>query len=150
MLCSFGGAQCFMGRRVDGAGGTAVVQDWTECNGTHYIGTDVLPRTHYLEDLHEQGAWSATAVAVNASRSSLVPAAPVDRAHMNLVIRTHDLYLASPNCTQPGPFTHVQGCFYVGVPGRGGTRWIERSVRAALLKECWEQLDNLEDLPGHI
>ncbi len=100
----------------------------------------------YLEDLHEQGAWSATAVAVNASRSSLVPAAPVDRAHMNLVIRTHDLYLASPNCTQPGPFTHVQGCFYVGVPGRGGTRWIERSVRAALLKECWEQLDNLEDL----
>ena len=40
----------------------------------------------------------------------------------------------------------MQGCFYVGVPGRGGTRWIERSVRAALLKECWEQLDNLEDL----
>ena len=39
--------------RVEGAGGTAVVQDWTECNGTHYIGTDVLPRTHYLEDLHE-------------------------------------------------------------------------------------------------
>ena len=31
-----------------------------------------------------------------------------ERAFMNLLIRIHDLYIASPNCTQPG-FSHTQG-----------------------------------------
>ena len=31
--------------------------------------------------------------------------------------RCHDLYLASPNCSQPGPFTHTQGCMRVPPPG---------------------------------
>ena len=52
-------------------------------------------------------SWAVTEL-VGAGKDSLVPTFPRDRAHMNLVIRTHDLYLASPNCTQPGPFTHTQ------------------------------------------
>ena len=63
-------------------------------------------------------------------------------------IRSHDLYLASPNCTQHGPFTHTQGCFYVAPPGsaHAKTRWIGRPERAAKLAECWKQLDVLESL----
>ena len=68
---------------------------------------------------------------------------------MDLVLRTHDLYLASPNCTQDG-FTHTQGCFYVppklAAPPRPQHRWIQRSARAAKLAECWKQLDVLEGM----
>jgi len=79
---------------------------------------------------------------------SLLPSDPATRAHMNLVIRCHDLYLASPNCTQPGPFTHSQGCFYVAPPGgkHCTDRYIGRAERAAKLAECWKQLDVLENL----
>merc|ERR1712166_275369 len=34
-----------------------------------------------------------------------------EKARMNLFIRIHDLYIASPNSTQPG-FSHTQGCMY--------------------------------------
>ena len=91
----------------------------------------------YLEDAH--GPWIGP---------SLLPTVPETRAHMNLVIRCHDLYLASPNCTQPGPFTHSQGCMYVAPPGgkHCTDRWIGRAERAAKLAECWKQLDVLESL----
>lgn len=79
---------------------------------------------------------------------ALLPSSPALRAHCNLVIRTHDLYLASPNCTQPGPFTHTQGCFYVPPPAsvHATSRWIGKAERAAKLAECWKQLDVLEAL----
>uniref|UniRef100_A0A7S4B4K9 GST C-terminal domain-containing protein n=2 Tax=Chrysotila carterae TaxID=13221 RepID=A0A7S4B4K9_CHRCT len=37
---------------------------------------------------------------------------------------------------------------YVPPPGAcaSASRWVERSVRAAKLAECWKQLDNLENL----
>ena len=38
----------------------------------------------------------------------MIPGDPESRAHMALVIRVHDLYLTSPNCSQGGPFTHSQ------------------------------------------
>jgi len=96
----------------------------------------------YLEE-----TWQAC----SGGQHSLLPSTPEGRAHMDLVLRTHDLYLASPNCTQPGAFTHTQGCFYVPprLTSAGAApqpRWIDRTERAAKLKECWEQLDVLEGL----
>jgi len=93
----------------------------------------------FLEDSH---------VALGGEGRALVPLAPLDRAHMRLVVATHDLYLASPNCTQPGAFTHTQGCMYVPPPHSKHvtTRWIDRPTRAAKLRECWKQLDVLESL----
>ena len=37
---------------------------------------------------------------------------PEERAFVNLIVRCHDLYLSSPNCTQPG-FSHTQGAMYL-------------------------------------
>eukprot|EP00670_Eutreptiella_braarudii_P003286 CAMPEP_0174297490 /NCGR_PEP_ID=MMETSP0809-20121228/51179_1 /TAXON_ID=73025 ORGANISM="Eutreptiella gymnastica-like, Strain CCMP1594" /NCGR_SAMPLE_ID=MMETSP0809 /ASSEMBLY_ACC=CAM_ASM_000658 /LENGTH=257 /DNA_ID=CAMNT_0015401309 /DNA_START=42 /DNA_END=812 /DNA_ORIENTATION=- len=79
---------------------------------------------------------------------SLRPDSPEDRAHMEMVIRVHDVYIASPNCTQPG-FTHTQGCMYLGPTESHFTpkeRTIPRPARAAKLAELWKQLDILEGL----
>ena len=78
----------------------------------------------------------------------LVPATPEDRAHMRLVMQVHDLYLASPNGSQPG-FTHTQGGMYLGPQATQGSpagRVIDRPTRAAKLAEIWKQLDVLEGL----
>jgi glutaredoxin 2 len=37
---------------------------------------------------------------------------PEDRAFVNGIVRSHDLYISSPNCTQPG-FCHTQGSMYL-------------------------------------
>mmetsp|Transcript_23064 Transcript_23064/g.73189 ORF Transcript_23064/g.73189 Transcript_23064/m.73189 type:complete len:179 (+) Transcript_23064:14-550(+) len=60
----------------------------------------------YLSDTHRR-PWSRC----------YLPHDPELRAHVRLVVRCHDLYLASPNCSQPGPFTHTQGCMRVPPPG---------------------------------
>ena len=39
---------------------------------------------------------------------SFTPPSAEGRQRMELIIRVHDLYIASPNCTQPG-FSHSQG-----------------------------------------
>jgi glutathione S-transferase len=78
---------------------------------------------------------------------TVIPPDAESAAHMELVIRTHDLYLASPNSTQPGN-THTQGCMYLAPVGgtHGAVRSLDRASRASKLKECWTQLDHLETL----
>ena len=43
------------------------------------------------------------------SRPKLVMDTPEDRAFVQLIVRIHDVYISSPNCTQPN-FSHTQGC----------------------------------------
>merc|ERR1712113_815885 len=77
---------------------------------------------------------------------SFKPSTPEGRQKMNLLIRVHDLYIASPNCTQPG-FAHTQGCMYLApvvTKFCAKERVMKRDVRAAKLAEIWKQLNWLE------
>lgn len=72
---------------------------------------------------------------------------PEDRAFVQLLIRMHDLYIASPNCSQPG-FSHSQGSMYLSpyeTKWCAESRCMNRPKRAAKLAEIWKQLNWLED-----
>jgi len=75
------------------------------------------------------------------------PSTPEGRALVELFCRIHDLYIASPNCTQPG-FSHTQGAMYLS-PYE--TKWckaercMNKATRAAKLAEIWKQLNWLEE-----
>lgn len=75
---------------------------------------------------------------------SFKPATPEGRQHMNLLIRCHDLYVASPNCTAPG-FSHSQGAMYLSYGWHGADRGMDLPTRAAKLAEIWKQLTFLND-----
>lgn len=90
---------------------------------------------NYLED--EFGAQGAM---------QLVPSSAIDRAHAALLVRVHDLYIASPNASQPG-FSHTQGCMYLPphpTADYAAERTMDRPARAAKLAEIWKQLGWLE------
>jgi len=78
---------------------------------------------------------------------SVRPDTPEGRALEQLFCRIHDLYIASPNCTQPG-FSHTQGSMYLA-PYE--TRWcrqercMDKPTRASKLAEIWKQLTWLEE-----
>jgi len=65
------------------------------------------------------------------------------RAHMELLGRIHDLYIASPNTTAPG-FSHSQGAMYLSTGWHGPARGMDLPTRAAKLGEIWRQLQWLE------
>merc|ERR1711933_208167 len=67
-------------------------------------------------------------------KPSFKPGTPEDRQLMNLMIRCHDLYVASPNCTQPG-FSHCQGAMYLSFGWHGPERGMDLPTRAAKLAE---------------
>jgi len=75
------------------------------------------------------------------------PTTPEGRAREQLFCRMHDLYIASPNCTQPG-FSHTQGAMYLA-PYE--TKWcrqercMDKATRAKKLAEIWKQLSWLEE-----
>jgi len=74
------------------------------------------------------------------------PNTPEGRAKMGLLVRIHDIYIASPNCTQPG-FAHTQGCMYLGPkesPYCPPWRVMKRDRRAKKLAEMFQQLTWLE------
>jgi len=74
------------------------------------------------------------------SRSpSLRPDTPEGRQLMDLMIRCHDLYVASPNCTAPG-FSHSQGAMYLSTKWHGAARGMDLPARAAKVSEIWKQL----------
>lgn len=77
---------------------------------------------------------------------NLILGTPDDRAFGNLLVRCHDLYVASPNCNQPN-FSHTQGCMYLDpnpTPFTPERRTMTAAVRAAKLKELFDQLCWLE------
>jgi len=63
---------------------------------------------------------------------------------MELIIRCHDLYIASPNCTAPG-FSHSQGAMYLSKGWHGPDRAMDLQPRAMKLAEIWKQLTWLEE-----
>ena len=73
----------------------------------------------------------------------MVPATPEARQEMELLIRVHDLYIASPNCTAPG-FSHSQGAMYLSYGWHGAARGMDLPTRAAKMAEIWKQLNWLE------
>ncbi|GHP01387.1 hypothetical protein PPROV_000014300 [Pycnococcus provasolii] len=69
-----------------------------------------------------------------------------ERAFVRLLIRCHDLYIASPNCTQPG-FSHTQGSMYLApfeTPFCPAWRAMDTPTRAAKIAEIHKQLSWLE------
>lgn len=81
---------------------------------------------------------------LDAEGPPLVPTTPEGRQRMNLLIRVHDLYIASPNTTAPG-FSHTQGAMYLSNEWHGPARGMSHETRAAKLAEIWRQLHWLED-----
>ena len=71
-----------------------------------------------------------------------------DRAFVQLVVRIHDIYISSPNCTQPH-FSHTQGCMYLDpfptkyTPER--RTMPDPVVRASKVKEIFDRLSWLEE-----
>ncbi|CAB9505311.1 Maleylacetoacetate isomerase [Seminavis robusta] len=71
---------------------------------------------------------------------------PEDRALVELIVRCHDLYVASANCTQPN-FSHTQGALYLDptpTPFTPAHRTMNAHTRAAKLAELYKQLDWVE------
>jgi len=65
---------------------------------------------------------------------------------MNLLIRVHDIYVSSPNCTQPG-FSHTQGSMYLApceTPWCPAVRVMDAATRAAKIAEIFKQVKWLE------
>lgn len=75
----------------------------------------------------------------------LKPLTAEGRQHMELIIRCHDLYVASPNCTAPG-FSHCQGAMYLSYAWHGTARGMDLACRAAKAHELWKQLSWLESV----
>jgi glutathione S-transferase len=79
-------------------------------------------------------------------RASFRLSTPEAKAYTNLLVRIHDIYIASPNNTQPG-FSHTQGCMYLApyeTKFCAASRCMSRDTRAKKLAELWKQLNWLE------
>jgi len=82
------------------------------------------------------------------TQPSLVLDTPDHRAFVNLLVRCHDIYISSPNCTQPN-FSHTQGCMYLDPYPTAFTpavRTMDTVTRAAKLAEIYKQLTWLEGM----
>jgi glutathione S-transferase len=77
---------------------------------------------------------------------NFTPTTPEARALVQLFCRIHDLYIASPNITQPG-YSHTQGSMYLAPYA---TQWcpaervMDMKTRTDKLAEIWKQLSWLE------
>jgi len=70
----------------------------------------------------------------------LMPSNPEDRALVNLLVRVHDIYISSPNCSQSG-FSHTQGAMYLSpyvTLWSTADRVMEAKVRADKIAEIWK------------
>jgi len=79
----------------------------------------------------------------------------IHRAKVNLMCRVHDMYVASPNCNQPG-CTHSQGALYLPPPGdktvdpTEGRRAIDITTRSRKITELWTRWRWLEELSSSL
>jgi glutathione S-transferase len=90
---------------------------------------------NYLEERYNENA-------------CFLPDTPEQRQEMHLIIRLHDLYVASPNSSMPG-FSHSQGAMYL-TPVE--TEFVpkvrsmpDKSMRSKKIAELWNQLSTLEE-----
>jgi len=75
-----------------------------------------------------------------------MPKSPEERAFVQLLVRMHDIYIASPNCTQPN-FSHTQGAMYLApcvTKHCSAERTMDTPTRAAKMAELFKQLTWLE------
>ena len=80
------------------------------------------------------------------SGPNVVPETPEQRAFVAKLCRLHDVYIASPNSTQPN-FAHTQGAMYLApyeTEHCSAERAMDRPTRASKLAEIWKQLSWLE------
>ena len=68
------------------------------------------------------------------AKPSFTPRTPEGRQLMELLIRVHDLYIASPNCCAPG-FSHSQGAMYLSFKWHGKARGMALR-QVVLLRPC--------------
>ncbi|KAJ8601414.1 hypothetical protein CTAYLR_005926 [Chrysophaeum taylorii] len=68
---------------------------------------------------------------------------PEERQVADLMVRCHDIYVASPNCTAAG-FSHCQGSMYLSAEWHGERRGMTPASRAAKLEELWKQVTFLD------
>merc|ERR1712194_333857 len=89
----------------------------------------------------------ATKVNPELGSFSFGPAEPELYAKQCLLQRVHDIYVSSPNCSQPG-FSHSQGSMYLAPKE---TKWcplrrvMDSDTRQAKIKELFQQLKWLEE-----
>jgi glutathione S-transferase len=92
---------------------------------------------NYLEDKYDSAADGSP------RKPFFKPDTPEGRQEMDLLIRVHDLYIASPNCNAPG-FSHSQGSMYLSYAWHGQARGMDLKTREAKVAEIWKQLNWLE------
>ena len=78
--------------------------------------------------------------------SKFTPPTPSHHALMAQIVRTHDLYIASPNSLSPPRNLHTQSCLYIPPPAPGATRGVPIELRAALLQDLFKALRIINDL----
>jgi glutathione S-transferase len=100
----------------------------------HADGTTVFESNVILDYLDDK---------YGAHAPSFKPPTAEGRQLMNLFIRIHDLYIASPNCCAPG-FSHCQGAMYLSNGWHGAARGMDLPTREAKIGEIWRQLNWLE------
>jgi len=102
----------------------------------------------YLEDRFGVGnnSSSSSSMATGTMPRLMLDTAE-DRAFVQLLVRIHDIYISSPNCSQPN-FSHTQGCMYLDPTPTKYTptrrTMPDPKIRAAKLKEIYERLCWLE------
>lgn len=99
----------------------------TRADGGGVFESDVI--LSYLEDRYGDGTFT--------------PATAEARQTARLMIRCHDLYVASPNCTADG-FSHSQGAMYLSGAWHGERRAMRAADREAKIAELHRQLAWLE------
>mmetsp|Transcript_23257 Transcript_23257/g.49748 ORF Transcript_23257/g.49748 Transcript_23257/m.49748 type:complete len:291 (-) Transcript_23257:54-926(-) len=102
----------------------------------------------YLEDRFGDGNDDTSISKATGSTPLITLDNAEDRAFVQLLVRIHDIYISSPNCTQPH-FSHTQGCMYLDPTPTKYTperrTMPDPKVRAAKLKEIHERLGWLEE-----
>lgn len=79
----------------------------------------------------------------SANNPSLMPGTPEERQDMNMLIRLHDMYIASSKNVGPG-FTSTIAALYVSIGFHGKETGMDLATRAAKLAGLWRTLKNAE------
>ena len=77
---------------------------------------------------------------------NLSPSCPLTRARMRQIIRTHDLYISSPNSHHSTRNLHTQACMYIPPPAPSARRGVPAATRHVLLSDLFAALRLLDSL----
>jgi glutathione S-transferase len=114
-------------------------------NPSNKIPLLALPQSHHPIDSISEAQIILEFVA-KSHPQGLIPTDLAQEARMNQIIRTHDLYIASPNSSSPSRNLHTQACLYIAPPKPGARRGVPAAMRAVLLKDLLHSLSMIEEL----